>query len=295
MKRNFTVGSLFLLIAIGIASFNTASAQVEWGVTAGFNMANMSGKSYGAIPDSSRPNFSGITRIRVGLFADMPINNYWSFNPGIAYSVKGGIQKLDSGYEVINTPPGWSDKYVTVSNFDFSYIEIPLLFRFSTPLGKPSSMYPFENSVKPFYLDFFAGPHISYMMSAANTASYTLTRSSGSDTTEVYNFSRKENVKPELGKKVKKLDFGLEFGVGFKWRFNRKSYLYLEGRYTMGFGNLNGGYWDRYVQDPKDPTKMITVKPKIRNAGTAHVALGFITNFSKRRYFNLFKPDRNRP
>lgn len=294
MKRNFTVGSLFLLIAIGVASINTASAQVEWGVTAGFNMANMNGKDYKSIPDSSRPKFSGITRIRVGLFADMPLNNYWSFNPGIAYSVKGGVQKLDSGYTELNIPPGWSDKYVTVSNFDFNYIEIPILFRFSTPLGRPTAMYPYENSVKPFYLDFFAGPHISYMLSSKSSSSYTLTRSS-SDTTEEFNFSRKVKSEPELGKKVRKLDFGLELGVGFKWRFNRKSYLYLEGRYTLGFMNLNKGYWDRFVQDPKDPTKTIKVQPKITNAGTAHVAIGFITNFSKRRYFNIFKPDRNRP
>lgn len=294
MKRNFTAKGLFLLFAISLASVSFTKAQVEWGVLGGINMANMSASGYKAVPDSSRPSFSGITRFRVGLFADIPLNNYWSFNPELHYSVKGSVQKLDSGYTVLNVPPGWSDDFQTVSNIDLNYIEIPLMIRFSTPLGRPTNLYPYENSVKPFYLDLFGGPYVSYLLSAKNDASTTWTRSSTNDTSELYNFSTKTKENKSIDQ-IKSLDFGAVMGLGIKWRFNRKSYLYLDVRYTLSLANLNAGYWDRQVQDPNDPTQSITESPTIKNTGTLSFSLGYITNFSKRRYFNLFKPDRNRP
>lgn len=294
MKRNFTAKSLFLLFAISLLSFSNTQAQVEWGVAGGINMANMTGSGYETIADSTQPSFQSITRVRFGLFADIPLNNYWSFNPEIYYSVKGSVQKLDSVYIETNVPPGWIDRFQTVSNIDLNYIELPLLMRFSTPLGKPTAKYPYENSVKPFYLDVFAGPYIAYMISNVNDASSTWTRNSVQDTSETYNFSIKTKSSGAI-EQINKLDFGAVMGIGAKWRFNRKSYLYLDVRYTLGFANLNAGYWDRQVQDPNDPFKSITVSPTIKNTGTLSFALGYITNFSKRRYFNLFKQDRNRP
>lgn len=293
MKRNFTAKSLFLLLAITVASL-TAQAQIEWGIMGGPSMSNLSVSGYKLVPDSSRPSISGITRFRVSLFMDMPLNNYWSFSPELAYSVKGGVQKLDSAYTVFTVPPGWTDKFQTVSNFDFGYIEIPLLFRFSTPLGRKTALYPYENSVKPFYLDLFGGPYLSYLMSGKNDASATWTRSSTNDTTAEYNFAIKTKTSsnpPKIGK----LDYGIVAGMGIKWRFNRKSYLYLDVRYTIGMANINKGYWNRTVQSDTDPTQTKTESPKVKNAGTFSFALGYITNFSKRRYFNLVKPDKNRP
>ena len=293
MKRNFTAKSLFLLLAISLASV-ASKAQVEWGIMGGPSMSNLSVSGYRLVPDSSRATMQGITRFRVSLFMDMPLNNYWSFSPELAYSVKGAVQKLDSAYTVINVPPGWTDKFQTVSNFDFGYVEIPLLMRFSTPLGRPTALYPYENSVKPFYLDLFAGPYLGYMLSGKNDASATWTRSSTNDTTSLYNFAIKTKSSASPAK-LGKLDYGFVAGLGIKWRFNRKSYLYLDARYTIGMANLNKGYWNRTVQSDTDPTQTKTESPKVKNAGTFSIALGFITNFSKRRYFNLHKPDRNRP
>ena len=295
MKRNFTAKSLFLLLTISLFSLSDTSAQVEWGVAGGLNIAGMSGSEYGTIADSSRPNFSGITRYRFGLFADIPLNNYWSFNPEIYYSVKGGIQKLDSFFVQQTVSPGWVDITRTVSNIDLNYIEIPLLMRFSTPLGKKTALYPYENSVKPFYLDLFGGPYFGYIISNTNEASYTLSRTSAGDTSAEFNFERKVGPSSASIENISKIDYGAVMGMGIKWRFNRKSYLYLDLRYTLSFANLNKGYWDRQVRDPDNPTEMITVSPTIKNTGTLSFALGYVTNFSKRRYFNLFKPDRNRP
>ena len=63
----------------------------------------------------------------------------------------------------------------------------------------------------------------------------------------------------------------------------------------MAFANLNKGYWDKFVPN-EDPTKEpVRISPKVTNAGMLSVSVGFITNFSKRRYFGLQKPDKNRP
>lgn len=303
MKRNFTVKALFLSAAIIAASLvNKTQAQVEWGVIGGINMANMKASDYKLVPDSARPTFSGISRYRVGIFADMPLNNYFSFNPEIAYSVKGSVQKLDTtianAIDFSGPPIAYDENRITVSNFDLGYIEIPLLFRFSTPLGRPSAMYPFENSVKPFYLDVFAGPYFGYLLMPKHESSTTITRSSNNDTSEAFNYSKKEKFSGAITQ-VGKIDYGAVAGLGIKWRFNRKSYLYLDVRYTMGFANLNKGYWDRIAVDQSDPDplkwKTVTESPKIKNTGTLSFSLGFITNFSKRRYFNLYKDDKNRP
>ncbi|HYG15815.1 MAG TPA: porin family protein [Bacteroidia bacterium] len=302
MKRNFTVKALFLSAAIAVASLvNKTNAQVEFGFIGGLNMANMKASGYKLVPDSARPTFSGITRYRVGIFADMPLNNYFSLNPELAYSVKGSVQRLDTTASAIDfsgPPIAYTEKNVSVSNFDLGYIELPVLFRFSTPLGRPSAMYPFENSVKPFYLDIFAGPYFGFLLMPKNESSTTITRSSDNDTSEAYNFSTKVKSNGTITQ-IGKIDYGAVAGLGFKWRFNRKSYLYLDVRYTMGFANLNKGYWDRIVADQSDPDplkwKVVVESPKIKNTGTLTFSLGFITNFSKRRYFNLYKEDRNRP
>ncbi len=296
MKRNFTAKSLFLLFAISLASLSKTTAQIEWGIVGGINMAGMSGAGFETIADSTLPSFKSITRFRVGIFADIPLNNYWSFNPELYYSVKGGIQNLDSGRQQIDlstsTPFIATDR--TVSNIDLNYIEIPLLIRFSTPLGRKSAMYPYENSVKPFYLDLFGGPYFSYMISNVNNATIISSSFSDQDTSEAYNFSRTSSTSGAI-EQISKIDFGAVMGMGIKWRFNRKSYLYLDFRYTLSMVNLNKGYWDREVPDPTDPFRSVVVSPTIKNTGTLSFALGYITNFSKRRYFNLFKPDRNRP
>lgn len=295
MKRNFTAKGLFLLAALTLTAIvNTTSAQVEWGIIGGLNNSNMAGKKYTNIPGPERAKFSGISRFRVGIFMDYPLNNYFSFSPEVAYAVKGAVQKLDTFRSYTDVVPGWDDDVKSVSNLDLNYIEIPLLFRVSMPIGHPTALYPYENSVKPFYLDFMVGPHISYLLSAKNEFSYTQTRTSTNDPSEDYNFSKKFSGSNSPAK-IKKIDYGFVAGAALKWRFNRKSYLCLDLRYTMSFANINGGFWDRNVAKVSDPTQRITEKPKVSNAGSFSVSLGLITNFSKRRYFNLFKPDKNRP
>ena len=75
---------LILLVACAAFAF-TASAQPEWGVKAGLNLANLT-KSDG----SMKPSFY------VGAFAEFRINDYLGIQPEVMYSRQGSYDKEGS-------------------------------------------------------------------------------------------------------------------------------------------------------------------------------------------------------
>lgn len=284
MKRAL-LPSLLAVVITALVGINGLHAQVRFGINGGLNFTGLKASDVVVKPGANQFDFTNIRRARIGFVSEIPINRWFYFQPELYYSQKGAIHNADSSSDVIDQVlfVGYQTKTKSVDNIDLGYIEIPLLAKFSFQVTNPDAMYPFENSAKPLFVDFLIGPYIGYALTAKSSYSATTTITNSTNTEiqpdTAYKFRRSGNIT-----NAGKIDFGLTFGMQLKWKVSRKTYLYLDGRYSLGFGNINKGYFDYYV--PDGPTKQKKVEPKISNAGTISVSVGILTHFWKRRYWN---------
>lgn len=129
MKKFFSL--LFLVSIFSTLSF----AQMQLGVKAGLNLANLSGDD---ISDTdSRTGFAG------GLFFMYQFSDMFAIQPEAYYTMKGATDK------------GTIEGYSYEAEMKLDYIEVPLLLKFLIPLK--------GSSIKPA---IFAGPSIGFNMSA---------------------------------------------------------------------------------------------------------------------------------
>lgn len=262
-----------------------AIAQTKIGFIAGTQQSRFNGDKFYPIPDSTRPTFSSIQGFRFAAFYNIKLNRFFSIRPEIAYSQKGGHQKLDSGYDQISTPPGWKDIYNTSKTLRFNYIEMPIVARFSALLFK----YGKGEVKKQVTFEIFAGGHVSYLISNSFEGTITKTRASGSDTTKMYNFTTTEATKGSIrNDKINRWDAGLVAGFGVKTKLTKLIDIYAEVRYTNSYATANHGHWDRIMPDPKSWFNTIVVNPAIINSGLATFSAGVLINFGKEGFH--FKP-----
>lgn len=122
---------LFVLFVFTSLSF----AQMQLGVKAGLNLANLSGDD--VENTDTRTGFAG------GVFFMYQFNEMFAVQPEVYYSMKGAKQ---------------SDSFEGVSydaEFKFDYVEIPLLLKFLIPMK--------GSNIKPA---IFAGPSLAFNSSA---------------------------------------------------------------------------------------------------------------------------------
>jgi hypothetical protein len=125
---------LFVLFALALFSIST-QAQMQLGVKAGLNLANLSGDD---ISDTdARTGFAG------GLFFMYQFNDMFAIQPEAYYSMKGATDK------------GSFEGYSYEAELKLDYLEIPLLLKFLIPIK--------DSNVRP---TVFAGPSFGFNMSA---------------------------------------------------------------------------------------------------------------------------------
>ena len=129
MKKLFTL--LFVFSVFSVMSY----AQMQLGVKAGLNLANLSGDD---ISDTdARTGFAG------GLFFMYQFNDMFAIQPEAYYTMKGATDK------------GTIEGFTYEAEMKLDYIEIPLLLKFLIPIK--------DSGVRP---SIFAGPSIGFNMSA---------------------------------------------------------------------------------------------------------------------------------
>lgn len=126
MKRVFTV--LFILLLFSSFSF----AQMQFGVKAGLNIANIGGSDADKLVGQSLDSKTGFSG---GVFFNYQFNKLFAIQPEAYYSMKGATYK-ESGVELTIT---------------LDYIEIPVLLKLLIPVE--------GSNIKP---TIFAGPAIGF-------------------------------------------------------------------------------------------------------------------------------------
>jgi hypothetical protein len=135
MKKILTL--LFVLSLFSIMSF----AQMQAGLKAGLNIANLSGDDIDS-PDS-KTGFAG------GAFFTYQFSPMFAIQPEVYYSMKGATDKMDFNGATVDL------------TYTLDYIEIPVLFKLLIPLQ--------GSSIKP---SIFAGPSLGINTTAKIKAEY---------------------------------------------------------------------------------------------------------------------------
>ncbi|MBN2184753.1 MAG: PorT family protein [Candidatus Krumholzibacteriota bacterium] len=173
-----------LVIALALVALMSSSVFAE-GMTLGFkgglNLANLSGDDIEGM--KMKLCFGG------GVFLNYQITESISLQPELLFVMKGAKvdeDEVDAGFKA-------------------SYIDIPVLAKFSVPM---------EGAFAPC---FFAGPYIGFNMSA-----------------KMYF----EDEEIDFKDSVKSTDFGLVFGGGFDYDMG-EGYLSFDARYALGLTTLD--------------------------------------------------------
>ncbi len=169
IKYIFMMFIMFLLV-----SQNNLFAQTQYhfGIKGGINFSNFSGKD--AEGDENTPPFETKKGITVGIFTETPINNIFSFQSALLYSVKGAKNTEEEQGESVT------------ATFNLNYIEIPILAKIYFPLKQTFAIYA------------FTGPELGIKIKSNFNV-------------DVNGEKVKEK---NMDSNTKSLDFGLLFGAG---------------------------------------------------------------------------------
>ena len=186
---------------------NSAKAQVSYGVDAGVNIANWKGdamQSLNNVVDLSNGFIStkSKTGFHIGGYANIPLTEQLSFEPGIQYSQKGYAMKGDLKITAL--------KFFGVNataKVESHYIDVPLVLTAEVANG----------------LSIYAGPQFSYL---AKTNLHVNTSVLG---ISLY------NKKLDITDNFNRMDIAITGGVGYKF----SSGLNIKAGYDYGLAKLD--------------------------------------------------------
>lgn len=171
----------------------TAYSQVHVGLVGGVNVSTITDEDPDVVEIASRTRFS------LGGVVEVALGRGLSLRTEPTYLKKGAVTTV-------------SEDGVTGTNeFQFSYLEVPLLLSYTFSGG----------AVRPFVT---AGPSVGLFLDADDAV-----------------LRRPDGVfKGDLDETIDRFDVGLAFGSGVRYPVGRLT-LFAQGRYTLGLTNINHG------------------------------------------------------
>ncbi|WP_286857955.1 MULTISPECIES: porin family protein [Sphingobacterium] len=217
-----------LSIAAALCFIAGAKAQTSYGIKAGANFAKMKESAQGFSYTSD-----AATSFYVAGYADIPLANSFSIQPGISLQGKGSKISLTKMAELA----GISGVSGSVKQ-DLMYIEIPVNFVYSIPTGNSGNVF------------FGAGPYAGFGIHAKVKAD----NISGSFEDDFFDVDGKESGSfGDFGYKT--FDAGLNVLAGFK--------------FTNGF-LINGGYGLGLTNIAKDTNGEGSLKNRVFSVGVGY-------------------------
>ncbi len=201
MKQKLT------LAVISIIIMSSARAQVTYGIQAGVNIANWQGdalKSLNNVVDLTNGfiDTKSKTGFHIGGYANIPISETISFEPGLQYVQKGYAMKGDLKIDALKFLGANAGAKV-----EAHYIDVPLILKAEVAKG----------------LSIYAGPQISYL-AKTNLHLYT----------SVLGISLL-NKKLDLSDNFNRVDLGLAGGIGYSFGNG----LNIKAGYDYGLSKLD--------------------------------------------------------
>lgn len=220
MKKKLLSAAVVSMMSLAVMaqvkhSTTTSSSSAKEGnfiIKGGFNIANISVTPNGRVDDANALN-----SFHIGIGYDIPLAEYFSFQPGLLYTGKGAKTSVGQ--------TGSNFYYTAKSNP--MYLELPLNFVGKIPLTQTSSFYLGGG---PYGAMGITGKNKvdRYLLGTHTYTSNDIVFSKDNPTT-----SQEENY--GYGK-IKRFDYGLNAVAGFEFtRFT------LGANYGLGLVNINSG------------------------------------------------------
>lgn len=188
----FTTTALFLLTAV------TTQAQI--GIKAGATLSSLSQDAF--FNDAENITDNSLWGIQAGLFAELPLGDFFSIQPEILWMQKGGNTEFDIADSGIN------------QDYRINYIEIPVLAKIKTGTTDDVGVGLF----------FYGGPFISYALNGKISNEITFLDDSIENEDIDIDFDEDNQ---------RRIDWGAAFGLGVNL-----GNLMLDLRYDLGINNL---------------------------------------------------------
>lgn len=195
MKNLISTLAVLLLLVITTQTFG----QVQFGVKAGLNLANMTSQDDENNYAKDAP-YKMKTGFHAGVTAAFSVSEKFTIEPGVLYSVKGFAEEFSSA----------NIKY------NINYLEVPINGIYKIDAG----------SVKVL---IFAGPYLGYAISAKVKSDKAILGENGDQKEETISIGtdkEKDGVVP--------LDFGVNFGAGAEL-----SGISISFQYGLGLANTS--------------------------------------------------------
>jgi hypothetical protein len=190
---------VLFIAAVAVFGLTSVQAQdISFGAKAGVNLANLGGD----VEDADMK-----IGFHVGGVVEIPLSDQFSFAPELLFSTQG----TKSEYSETDTFFGETVTYEYEEKLNLSYLNIPLMARYYVAEG--------------FSLE--AGPQVGFLMSA---------KAEGDESVTIDGTTESESYSVDVKDELESLDFGLNFGAGFKM----ENGLFFQGRYNLGLANLTG-------------------------------------------------------
>jgi hypothetical protein len=232
---------LSLVLLIAVIGFSSGSlAQVSFGLKAGANLAKY---SYEYKDSEGEPDVKMRLAPLAGLAINIQFSDQLALQSGLFYSGKGtsfDVKKM-AAEDDIDAEGYW--RYST------AYVELPVNVAFGFPIG--------DNQIQ-----VYAGPYVAYGITGKEKMDFTLknngdeepineeTNIKFKDMVDENDFEGEEDIIYQVA-----LDYGLNFGLGFK-----TGPILVNAGYGMGFSNLEpkwGGEGEDTSADYKFTTRII--------------------------------------
>lgn len=177
--------STLLVLAFGF----TYAQKAEFGIKGGLNSSNFSG-------DTEGMDFKSRIGFNVGAFAAIELSEKITLQPEILFSTQGA--KVENVTADVN-----GENYTADINFNLSYINIPVMFKYYV-----ADKFNFE-----------AGPQIGFLTSAETS-------------TKLDGYS--QTVDQDAKDYFESVDFGFNLGAGYDFTKNISAGI----RYNIGLSNV---------------------------------------------------------
>jgi hypothetical protein len=201
------VVSAFALLIGGTALAQDMGPKTYLGVKAGIDMANLTGSDVDNT--DMKIGFTG------GAMGHVHFNEMFSVQIEALYAMKGAKADVMEDIDVGGTIYSFDGE----EKLKLNYLEIPVLLRLDVPN---------KAKVDPF---FYAGPAISFLLSAKDQLTGTATPAGGGSAVDI-------DEEVDIKDMVKSTDFGIIFGAGLGYEVGT-GHLVLDARYNLGMSKID--------------------------------------------------------
>jgi Outer membrane protein beta-barrel domain len=172
------------LIALGFTATAQTKSKISFGIRAGAGYNNINGKNQ----NGDKLTFDMVPRFNGGLVLDIPLANQFSVQPAFLYTTKGAKANDD----FLGLPMS--------TEFNLSYLELPLNFVYKPTLGKGNLLLGFGP-----YLGYGIGGEVEYLIN-------------GKTTTEKIEYTDEyTNINPYDARYFKPFDYGGNLLLGYQF------------------------------------------------------------------------------